>query len=162
MSRYLNNATEELEFIDTAMNIFKKYEYKFLFGHIGDDKLKRKTIDVFNKHDEKLDELMELCFNSWPCNKPTTQAQSINDEQSLVQSQSSKQGYMNELIFKLPGFKPYSMFMTLLQFGIYSALAFIESLIKSRFSINRVFYTRYFPANLIRLVFFILNKIFVI
>ena len=91
MSRYLNNATEELEFIDTAMNIFKKYEYKFLFGHIGDDKLKRKTIDVFNKHDEKLDELMELCFNSWPCNKPTTQAQSINDEQSLVQSQSSKQ-----------------------------------------------------------------------
>ena len=38
------------------------------------------------------------------------------------------QGYMHELIFKLPGFKPYGMFLTLIQFAIYSLLAFLETL----------------------------------
>ena len=48
------------------------------------------------------------------------------------------QGYMHELIFKLPGFKPYSMFLTLLQFGIYSFLAIVETLIKHKCDLSIV------------------------
>jgi adenosine 3'-phospho 5'-phosphosulfate transporter B3 len=40
------------------------------------------------------------------------------------------QGYMHELIFRLPGFKPYSLYLTLLQFGIYATLAVLETLVK--------------------------------
>ncbi|CAF0707495.1 unnamed protein product [Brachionus calyciflorus] len=47
------------------------------------------------------------------------------------------QGYFHELIFKLPGFKPYSMFLTLLQFGIYGLMALFESLIQKRFNFRR-------------------------
>ena len=39
------------------------------------------------------------------------------------------QGYMHELIFKLPGFKPFSMYLTLLQFVIYSVLAYAETVL---------------------------------
>jgi adenosine 3'-phospho 5'-phosphosulfate transporter B3 len=49
------------------------------------------------------------------------------------------QGYMHELIFKLPGFKPYSMFLTLVQFGIYSVLAILETLLSNRSDFRRVF-----------------------
>ena len=61
---------------------------------------------------------------------------------SVVFAFHISQGYMNELIFKLPGFKPYSMFLTLLQFGIYAVLAFMESLFTKRFDVKRVFSTR--------------------
>jgi adenosine 3'-phospho 5'-phosphosulfate transporter B3 len=44
------------------------------------------------------------------------------------------QGYMHELIFRLPGFKPFSIFLTLLQFAIYGILALLESLLKHRCS----------------------------
>ncbi|RMZ94283.1 adenosine 3 -phospho 5 -phosphosulfate transporter 2 isoform X2 [Brachionus plicatilis] len=47
------------------------------------------------------------------------------------------QGYMHELIFRLPGFKPYSMFLTLLQFGIYAIFALLESLLKHKFRLKR-------------------------
>lgn len=47
------------------------------------------------------------------------------------------QGYMHELIFQLPGFKPFSMFLTLLQFGIYSMLALFESLVMHKFRFKR-------------------------
>jgi hypothetical protein len=43
------------------------------------------------------------------------------------------QGYMHELIFRLPGFKPFSMFLTLLQFSFYALLAFIETIWSNRF-----------------------------
>lgn len=47
------------------------------------------------------------------------------------------QGYMHELIFQLPGFKPFSMFLTLLQFGIYTLFALFESLVKHKFRLKR-------------------------
>ena len=37
---------------------------------------------------------------------------------------------MHELIFKLKGFQPYGMFLTLVQFAIYSFLASLESFLK--------------------------------
>jgi hypothetical protein len=46
------------------------------------------------------------------------------------------QGYMHELIFRLPGFKPFSMFLTLLQFLFYALLALIETIVSDRFKFN--------------------------
>ena len=46
------------------------------------------------------------------------------------------QGYMHELIFRLPGFKPFSMYLTLLQFFFYASLALIETLITEGFRFN--------------------------
>lgn len=52
------------------------------------------------------------------------------------------QGYFNELIFKLPGFKPYAMYLTLLQFGLYALLAFLESFVKSGFKCRKALKTK--------------------
>jgi len=35
-------------------------------------------------------------------------------------------GYLQELLFQLPGFKPFGLYLTLVQFGIYSILATVE------------------------------------
>ena len=43
------------------------------------------------------------------------------------------QGYMHELIFRLPGFKPFSMYFTLLQFAIYASLAILDGFRKEGF-----------------------------
>ena len=47
------------------------------------------------------------------------------------------QGYMHELIFRLPGFKPFSMYLTLLQFGIAAFLAYAESLVTNGFVLKQ-------------------------
>ena len=49
------------------------------------------------------------------------------------------QGYFHELIFKLKGFKPFSMYLTLIQFAIYGLLAIIELLVKNRFDFKQAF-----------------------
>lgn len=53
------------------------------------------------------------------------------------------QGYFHELIFKLKEFKPFSMYLTLLQFGIYALLAALESLFKSNFDPKQAFRRKY-------------------
>jgi adenosine 3'-phospho 5'-phosphosulfate transporter B3 len=53
------------------------------------------------------------------------------------------QGYMHELIFRLPGFKSYSIYLTLLQFGIYAILAVLETLVKNRCNFNHVIKHRF-------------------
>lgn len=35
-------------------------------------------------------------------------------------------GYMQELIFTVPGFQPYGWYLTLVQFGLYSVYGLIE------------------------------------
>lgn len=52
------------------------------------------------------------------------------------------QGYMHELIFKLDGFKPFSMYLTLIQFAIYSLLAIVESLLKNSFDFKKSFHRK--------------------
>ncbi len=49
------------------------------------------------------------------------------------------QGYMHELIFRLDGFKPFSMFLTLLQFFFYAFLAYLEIIFSNgiRYSFRR-------------------------
>ncbi|CAN7989261.1 unnamed protein product [Ixodes hexagonus] len=39
-------------------------------------------------------------------------------------------GYMQELIFRLEGFRPFGFYLTLIQFILYSALSFIERLLR--------------------------------
>lgn len=66
------------------------------------------------------------------------------------------QGYMHELIFRLPGFKPYALEMTLLQFFFYAIFAYIETLIihgvKFKFNRDRK-YAKF-------LIFFVTNCFF--
>lgn len=53
------------------------------------------------------------------------------------------QAYFHELIFKLKGFKPYSMYLTLIQFAIYGLLAALESILKNRFDTKKAFKRKY-------------------
>ena len=87
--------------------------------------LKKENIAFFNDKNK----MKILCFNLTNCSRST---------QFVLLSLSvfffhCFQGYMHELIFRLPGFKPFSIFFTLLQFAIYASLGVIESIFKNGF-----------------------------
>ncbi len=68
------------------------------------------------------------------------------------------QGFMHELIFRLPGFKPFSMYFTLVQFALYATYAFLDLIRKEGFNCfksRRFSFIPFLPTNSEHIYFFL-------
>lgn len=63
-------------------------------------------------------------------------------------------GYLQELLFQLPGFAKYTWYLTLVQFFFYSCFATIESLLRKDFNRKWVF------LNQLKIILFFKSKLF--
>lgn len=84
-------------------------------------------IDVPTSQTDRSAEINILCFNLTPYN-PLTQFLSCT---AFVFVCYLAYGYFLELIFSKPEVKPVSLYITLIQFFITTALSYVESLIRN-------------------------------